>query len=58
VIRNAEKGGRIEAQQGRHDDYPMALAIAWYKKGEVQTDIYSSKPISTLHFGNNIRVWR
>ena len=29
VIRNPEKRGRIEAQQGAHDDYPMAVGIAW-----------------------------
>lgn len=29
VIRNPEKRGRIEAQKGAHDDYPMALGIAW-----------------------------
>ena len=31
VIRNPAPGkhGRIEAQQGAHDDYPMALGIAW-----------------------------
>ena len=29
VIRNPDKRGRIEAQQGAHDDYPMAVGIAW-----------------------------
>jgi hypothetical protein len=29
VIRNPDKNGRIEAQQGAHDDYPMALCIAY-----------------------------
>ncbi len=33
VIRNPEKGGagggRIEAQKGANDDYPMAVGIAW-----------------------------
>ena len=29
VIKNPEKRGRIEAQQGAHDDYPLALGIAW-----------------------------
>ena len=29
VIRNPDKRGRIEAQQGTHDDYPMAVGIAW-----------------------------
>ena len=34
VIRNPRKAGRIEAQAGRHDDYPMALAIAWQMRKE------------------------
>ncbi len=29
VIRNAKKAGRVEAQRGRHDDYPLALSLAW-----------------------------
>ena len=29
VIRNPAKRGRIEAQSGTHDDYPMAVGIAW-----------------------------
>ena len=29
VIRNPDKRGRVEAQNGTHDDYPMALGIAW-----------------------------
>ena len=29
VIRNPEKRGRIEAQYGTHDDYPMAVGMAW-----------------------------
>ena len=29
VIRNPEKDGRIEAASGAHDDYPMAVGIAW-----------------------------
>jgi hypothetical protein len=28
VIRNPDKHGRIEAQQGAHDDYPFAIGIA------------------------------
>lgn len=53
VIRNAEKGGRIEAMVGRHDDYPMAVGICWLKKGEVQTSDFSKlKPIETLTFAS------
>ena len=29
VIRNPKKNGRIEAQLGAHDDYPLAVGIAW-----------------------------
>ena len=29
VIKNPEKRGRIEAQAGAHDDYPLAMGIAW-----------------------------
>ena len=29
VIRNPEKEGRIEGARGAHDDYPMAVGIAW-----------------------------
>jgi hypothetical protein len=29
VIRNPKKNGRIEAQEGAHDDYPLAVGIAW-----------------------------
>ena len=29
VIRNPEKDGRIEGARGAHDDYPMAVGIAW-----------------------------
>ena len=29
LIRNPNKGGRIEALEGANDDYPMAMAIAW-----------------------------
>ena len=29
VIRNPDKHGRIEAQKGAHDDYPLAVGIAW-----------------------------
>ena len=29
VIRNPNKNGRIEGQAGAHDDYPLAVGIAW-----------------------------
>jgi hypothetical protein len=50
IIRNSKKEGRIEAMPGRHDDYPMAVGIAWLKKGEVQTADNLYKPIHTLTF--------
>jgi hypothetical protein len=34
VIRNPDKGGRIEAMSGTHDDYPMAVGIAWQMRNE------------------------
>ena len=36
VIRNPEKDGRIEAMVGTHDDYPMAVGLAW----KVREDAY------------------
>lgn len=50
LIRNFEKNGRIEAQEGKHDDYPFACAIAWFKRGDVHTNITHLPPIETLHF--------
>ena len=35
VIRNPDKNGRVEAQAGAHDDYPMAAAIAWQMREHV-----------------------
>jgi len=52
IVRNAAKEGRIEAKSGRHDDYPMAVAICWYKKDEVKIGVrHTSKPIEALTFG-------
>lgn len=50
VIRNVEKQGRIEAVAGGHDDYPMAVGIAWLKRTEVNQNIAPAKPIETLTF--------
>jgi hypothetical protein len=36
VIRNPDKNGRIEAQQGAHDDYPMALCIAYQLRNQAR----------------------
>jgi len=57
VIRNTDKGGRIEAVGGRNDDYPMALAIAWYNKEKVSTGLIEYKPIQSLHFKTRFK-WR
>lgn len=37
VIRNPEKNGRIEAMSGAHDDYPLAVGIAWQMRKEAYT---------------------
>ncbi len=52
VIRNPKKEGRIEARNGRHDDYPVMVAICWLKRNEVATVEYQPHTIQSLHFGN------
>jgi hypothetical protein len=37
VIKNPDNGGKIEAMKGSHDDYPMAVGIAWLLRKEVST---------------------
>jgi len=50
VIRNTKKKGKIEAQSGKHDDYVIAVGLAWLKKDDVITTLPGgSKPIDTLH---------
>jgi hypothetical protein len=34
VIRNPDKEGRIEGMVGTHDDYPMAVGLAWQMRKE------------------------
>ena len=48
VIRNDE--GRVGAMQGGHDDYPMAVGLAWLKREEVSIAPVSYKAISSLTF--------
>jgi hypothetical protein len=48
VVRSQE--GRVEAMKSRHDDYPMAVGIAWLKREEVSINPVSYKPIETLTF--------
>ncbi len=55
VIRNTEKGGRIEAVGGRNDDYPMAVAIAWFNKDKVNAGQFKCEPIKTLTFSRGNR---
>lgn len=50
VIRNTEKNGRIEANSGGHDDYPMAVGICWFKREDVKPPIFEYKPIQSVHF--------
>ena len=45
VIRNAKKGGRIEAIEGGHDDYPMAVGIAWQVRKYAQSTSSIMKPL-------------
>jgi hypothetical protein len=52
IIRNMEPGkdGKIEAMGGKHDDYPIAVGIAWCKKEEVRIEPFDFPVIDTLHF--------
>jgi hypothetical protein len=50
VIRVPEKQGRIEAKTGSNDDYPMALGIAWLKRGEADPERYVIQSTPTLTF--------
>jgi len=56
IIRNIDKNGRIEAMGARHDDYPVAVGIAWAKKDEVHTEAFTSKPLETLTFKDTDRA--
>ena len=49
IVRNPEKNGRIEAKEGRYDDYPMAVGIAWLKR-EGTLIQWKPRVISSLHF--------
>jgi hypothetical protein len=49
VIRNPDKDGRIEAMEGTHDDYPLAVGLAWQMRKHAYTDdgvrtVYSVDP--------------
>lgn len=53
VIRNPDKDGRIEAMVGAHDDYPMAVGIAW----QMRKHAYDGRPrrIKSKKFGRRSR---
>lgn len=53
VIRNPDKEGRIEAMAGAHDDYPMAVGIAW----QMRKHAYDGRPrkIKSKKFGRRFR---
>ena len=50
VVRNPDKEGRIEAKRSGHDDYPMAVGIAWIKRGDSITTEWTPRVISSLTF--------
>jgi len=45
VIRNPNQDGRIEAMEGAHDDYPMAVAIAWQMRKHAYAGVTGGKII-------------
>lgn len=50
VVSNVNRGGRIEAQSGKHDDYVMMTAILLRHMGEVKVTSNLGKPLETLSF--------
>ena len=50
IIRNVEKNGRVEAQIGSNDDYPIAVGIAWLKREADLAPVWKPHPIASLHF--------
>jgi len=50
LIRNANKDGRIEAMQGKNDDYPIAVGICVAKMGSAKLVKKEYKSIQTLSF--------
>uniref|UniRef100_A0A6M3KE21 Putative terminase n=1 Tax=viral metagenome TaxID=1070528 RepID=A0A6M3KE21_9ZZZZ len=51
MVRNSLKNGKIEATAGHHDDYVLALGIAWLKRNTVKPYNAQVKAIKTLDFG-------
>jgi hypothetical protein len=54
IVRKPEKNGRIEAMGGRHDDYGMALGIAWFNRDKVIAMNMEYKPIRSLTFKRQV----
>lgn len=48
LIRNIDKRGRVEAQRGAHDDYPSAMALAWYIRDKAEMYRRISKPFNYI----------
>ena len=46
VIRNPDKDGRIEGMVGTHDDYPMAVGLAWQMRKEAYRQASKIKVIT------------
>ena len=49
MIRNANKGGKIEATSSTHDDYVIMTGICLLKKRDMKRE--SMKPVKTLTWG-------
>jgi hypothetical protein len=62
LIRNPNKGGRIEALEGSHDDYPTAVGLAWNSRDrawdaqKAQVDIIT--PRSRSNQVDDVRIAR
>jgi hypothetical protein len=48
VIRNSEQDGRIEAVGGGHDDYAMALGIAWQMRKYIRSRFATKAKVTRL----------
>ena len=56
LIRNPDKGGRIEALSGSHDDYPTAIGLAWH--GREQAWASRQAEVITMRPGRSGRLHR
>ena len=55
VIRNPDKDGRIEGMVGTHDDYPMAVGLAWQMRKEAYNQ---AKKINVITREERVRRMR